>query len=127
MSLDSKLFHAIARSHQYWGRKPLYSIEKLFNTLKHGDIVVDPFCGGGSAVIVAMAKGARVLASDINPMAVFLTKVLLRPISIHALYDSYEKVKNIVEKQILEKYTISCPKCKRIVHFDYLKWKKEMV
>ncbi|MFZ3103632.1 MAG: DNA adenine methylase [Smithella sp.] len=124
MSLDPKLFYYIARTHQYWGRKPLYSIEKLFNDLEHGDIVIDPFCGGGSAVLVALTKGARVLASDINPMAVFLTKVLLRPISISALQNSFEIVKKITEKQILEKYSIYCPKCNKLTEFDYLKWTK---
>jgi dihydroorotate dehydrogenase electron transfer subunit len=123
MSLDSKLFYYIARTHKYWGRKPLYSIEKIFSDVKQGDVVIDPFCGGGSAVIVALSKGARVLASDINPMAVFLTKVLIRPISIHALQNSYEKVRSIVEKRISEKYTITCPKCKKLVYFDYLNWK----
>ncbi|MGD0279359.1 MAG: hypothetical protein ABSC11_08630 [Smithella sp.] len=123
MSLDPKLFNYISRTHQYWGRKPLSSIEKIFDDLKYGDIVIDPLCGGGSAVIVALAKGARVLASDINPMAVFLTTVLIRPISVHALQSSYKKVKDIVENKILEKYTIACPKCKSTVSYDYLKWR----
>ena len=82
--LDDKLFYHIARSHMYWGRKHtdgLYKILK-YTQLKQGDIFLDPFCGGGTAVLVALSQGARVFASDVNPMAVFITKALIKPINL---------------------------------------------
>ncbi|MBE0615174.1 MAG: hypothetical protein IH604_15990 [Burkholderiales bacterium] len=44
-----------------------------------GDLVVDPFCGCGVAVLEAAANGRRVVAGDWNPYAVLLTKAKLFP------------------------------------------------
>lgn len=44
-----------------------------------GDLVVDPFCGCGVAVLEAAANGRRVAAGDWNPYAVLLSKAKLFP------------------------------------------------
>jgi len=44
--------------------------------------VVDPFCGGGSIPIEAQRLGAQVFASDLNPVAVLLNKVMLEQIQV---------------------------------------------
>ena len=122
--LDDKLFYHIARSHMYWGRKHtdgLYKILK-YTQLKQGDIFLDPFCGGGTAVLVALSQGARVFASDVNPMAVFITKALIKPINLFALRDVFEKIRDNVSKKLLENYTIPCPACNKKAYFDFLKW-----
>ena len=45
----------------------------------HGSrpIVLDPFAGGGSIPLEALGVGAEVVASDINPVAVLLNKIVL--------------------------------------------------
>ena len=84
-----KLFNSISRTHSYWGRNPLTGLLEIFKDVKEGDVVVNPFCGGGTPVLAALLQGARVIAGDLNPMAVFLTKVLIRPISISALLRAF--------------------------------------
>ncbi len=108
----------------YWGRKHTDGLYKIFREtgLKQGDILLEPFCGGGSVVLAALSQGARVLASDVNPMAVFITKTLIKPINLFALQDTFEKVNDYVSKRLLEYYTIFCPACKRKTCFDFLKW-----
>lgn len=39
-------------------------------------IVLDPFCGGGSTVVEAQRLGLPTVASDLNPVAVLITRVL---------------------------------------------------
>lgn len=39
-----------------------------------GDLVMDPFVGGGTTAVEALAQGRRILAGDINPLAVFVTR-----------------------------------------------------
>jgi DNA modification methylase len=40
-----------------------------------GDVVLDPFMGGGTTVIEAMVLGRQAVGSDINELATFLTRV----------------------------------------------------
>ena len=39
--------------------------------------LLDPFCGGGSIPIEAQRLGLKAIASDLNPLAVFLNKVII--------------------------------------------------
>jgi hypothetical protein len=52
-----------------------------------GDLVVDPFCGGGTSVVEAIALGRRAAGMDINSLATFLTRAKTTPLSIHDVRD----------------------------------------
>lgn len=41
---------------------------------KQGDLVVDPFVGGGTTAVEAIASGRRFLGGDLNELAVFITR-----------------------------------------------------
>ena len=45
--------------------------------LDHAPPVYDPFCGGGSIPLEAQRLGLRAMASDLNPVAVMITKALI--------------------------------------------------
>lgn len=45
-----------------------------------GDLVVDPFVGGGTTLVEAMAVGRRAIGSDINSLATFVTQVKTTPL-----------------------------------------------
>ena len=122
---ENNLFYHISHSHLYWGRKPTSGLSRVLEGLKTGDIFLDPFCGGGSAIVTALNQGARVIASDLNPMAVFLSKVLIQTISVFALKEAFESIRNDVADSIIENYTIICPKCRKEISFDYLKWNSQ--
>ncbi len=40
-----------------------------------GMTVLDPFCGSGTVTLEAMARGARVIGADLNPLAIRLAKL----------------------------------------------------
>jgi len=42
---------------------------------KHGDIVLDPYMGGGTTIVEAMIAGRRAIGVDLNSLSLFLTKV----------------------------------------------------
>jgi DNA modification methylase len=48
-----------------------------------GDTVVDPFCGGGTSVVEAIASGRRAAGFDISSLAVFLARAKTTPLSVH--------------------------------------------
>jgi putative DNA methylase len=51
--------------------------ETLGGTPGTRPLIVDPFCGGGSIPLEALRVGADAFASDLNPVAVLLNKVVL--------------------------------------------------
>lgn len=46
-----------------------------------GDTVLDPYMGGGTTVVEAMVHGRRAIGSDLNELAVFVTRVKATPLS----------------------------------------------
>jgi adenine-specific DNA methylase len=73
-------------------------------------LVVDPFAGGGSIPLEALRVGADAFASDLNPVAVLLNKVVLEyiPKYGHRLADEVRKwgawIKEQAEKELAEFY-----------------------
>ncbi|HKM55307.1 MAG TPA: DUF1156 domain-containing protein [Isosphaeraceae bacterium] len=84
--------------------------EALGGTPGTRPLVVDPFAGGGSIPLEALRVGADVFASDLNPVAVLLNKVVLEYIPKYGqrLADEVRKwgewIKREAEKELAEFY-----------------------
>jgi adenine-specific DNA methylase len=70
----------------------------------HGEetpLVVDPFAGGGSIPLEALRLGCDTFASDLNPVACLILKVMLEDIPRHGpeLADDLRKVGAEIKKQ----------------------------
>lgn len=79
----------------------------------HGDeapLVVDPFAGGGSIPLEALRIGCDAFASDLNPVACLINKVLLEDIPRHGPKLAEElrrvgaEIKKQAEKELAEFY-----------------------
>src|SRR5437764_15353798 len=42
---------------------------------KPSELILDPYMGGGTAVVESIAAGRRVVGNDLNSLAAFITKV----------------------------------------------------
>ncbi len=77
---------------------------------KDPPLVVDPFAGGGSIPLEALRLGCEAFASDLNPVACLILKVLLEDIPRHgpALAEELRRVgkqiKEEAEKELAEFY-----------------------
>ncbi|MBI4607669.1 MAG: site-specific DNA-methyltransferase [Candidatus Rokubacteria bacterium] len=60
---------------------PQFARKAIEAFTKPGDTVFDPFMGGGTTVVEALASGRRCIGSDLNPLAKFLAKAKTTPIS----------------------------------------------
>lgn len=79
----------------------------------HGEeapLVVDPFAGGGSIPLEALRLGCDTFASDLNPVACLILKVLLEDIPKHRVELAEEfrqigaDIKATAEKELMEFY-----------------------
>lgn len=97
----------------------------------HGDeppLVVDPFAGGGSIPLEALRVGCDAFASDLNPVACLILKVLLEDIPRHGAKLAEElrrvgaEVKEKAEKELAQYYPADpdLPAPRREKYFVYV-------
>src|SRR5262245_56288991 len=85
-------------------------------------LVVDPFAGGGSIPLEALRVGCEAFASDLNPVACLINKVLLEDIPRHGpelaeqLREAGEKVKKAAEKELAAFYPLDADGAKPIAY-----------
>ena len=64
----------------YIGKLKSTIASALIRSFTHeGDLIYDPFCGSGSIALEAWAANRRVIATDLSPYAVTLTRAKLSP------------------------------------------------
>lgn len=85
-----------------------YFTKQAFNVVQHyiqnfsrrGDLILDPFGGGGSTLIEALMINRKAIHIDLNPLSVFITKSLIVPVNFNELNDEFEKIKKKFLKNI---------------------------
>jgi hypothetical protein len=60
---------------------PQLAREVILEFSNEHDWVIDPFMGGGTTIVEALASGRKALGIDINPLSHFVTEVKTRPLS----------------------------------------------
>jgi DNA modification methylase len=60
---------------------PLFVREVIRQYSKPGDVVLDPFMGGGTAIVEALALARKAIGVDLNSLAHFVTSVKTTPLS----------------------------------------------
>jgi DNA modification methylase len=62
---------------------PFFAREVIKAFSVPGETVLDPFCGGGTALIEAISLGRRAAGFDISSLATFISRAKTTPISVH--------------------------------------------
>jgi len=75
-----------------------------------GDVVLDPYMGGGTTIVEAIVAGRRAIGSDLNSLSIFLTKV-----KTTKLNSSEKKDLSSWAEQIISQLTYRYPS-KNIAH-----------
>jgi hypothetical protein len=57
----------------------------ILGLTKPGEIVLDPFCGGGTTAVEALAHGRRAICSDRSALACFVTRAKASPLGKRSL------------------------------------------
>jgi 16S rRNA G966 N2-methylase RsmD len=99
--------------HKWWARKPHNVVsEYIRHYSKEGEVVLDPFSGSGVTPIEAIKLGRKAIAVDLDPIAIFITRMTAIPADIDAIKSTFSAIERSVSKKILEYYATKCPKCK---------------
>jgi hypothetical protein len=81
---------------------PIFVREAIEAFSKPGETVIDPFVGGGTSVVEGLAQGRRFIGFDLNPIAVFVSRVKSTPLSSGKL----ERAKSYAEKLLLDRIEV---------------------
>src|SRR5712692_4873636 len=88
----------------FFAKKPWPVVQEY---IKHysrpGTLVGDPFVGSGVTAVEALVLGRRVVVSDINPVAAFITRTTaVSPVDLEALQRAYDQVQDEAQSPIEE-------------------------
>lgn len=65
---------------------PLFIRQAIETFTEYGDLVVDPFIGGGTTAVEARILGRRSIGTDINTLATFVSKVKTTPLNRNDIF-----------------------------------------
>lgn len=78
-----------------------------------GQIVLDPFMGGGTTVVEALRLGCRVVGVDVNPVAWWTVRQQVEPAEVDLLVTEFQRLERQVAPEIKSYYRTRCPRCAR--------------
>ena len=79
--------------HSYPARMiPQVARKLILRYSEEGNTVWDPFCGSGSALVESMLTNRHSIGTDLNPFAVFLSKVKTTPLDFEFIRKHNEKL-----------------------------------
>lgn len=131
-SMEAEGHTPIYKMHKYFARRPQNIFYRLLETYsKEGDVVLDPFCGGGVTLIEGTSLKRKVIACDINPLATFISRAEIELVPMEDYLREIKSIRDNVFKfssplfstrdrdtdRILpvrwyeHAYTVKCPKC----------------
>jgi 16S rRNA G966 N2-methylase RsmD len=101
--------------HEYPGRKPWYVVRKYIeNYSGPGDTILDPFCGSGVVPCEVLIARRKVVAVDVDPLAVFIAKMTcISPVDLVELERVFSEVEKAAKETIYELYKLedTCADC----------------
>lgn len=67
--------HATHSMHPYVAAiNPPLAASLINHYVPKGEVILDPFCGGGGVLVEAILQGRRAIGCDVNPLAVLMTQ-----------------------------------------------------
>jgi SAM-dependent methyltransferase len=125
-TLEAKPHTPVYRMHKYFARRPWNVFSDLISQYSsEGEIVLDPFCGGGVTVVEGLKLRRKVIGVDVNPVASYVTFMECQPAVLPELSASFNEVRTNVEAELLSFYRTRCDQCLSTALADWLEWDEE--
>ncbi len=121
--LEAKPHTPVYTMHKYFARRPWNVFNELISHYSSaGDIVLDPFCGGGVTVVESLKLNRKAIGIDVNPLAAYVTEMECRPLNLEAFQRAFSQVKQKVQSKILRLYRTKCARCSADALADWIEW-----
>lgn len=111
----AKPHRPVYRMHRYYARRPYNVFARLIEHYTNpGDVILDPFCGGGVTIVESLSRGRKAIGIDTNPLAVFVTEMEVRHVDVDELQVEIDTVVRLYEKDSRRLFQASCGGCGQI-------------
>jgi 16S rRNA G966 N2-methylase RsmD len=122
-TLVAKPHTAVYRMHKYFARRPWNVFSHLITQYStQGEVILDPFCGGGVTVVEALKLRRRVVGVDSNPLATYITSMECAPADLPSLGTVFDELSTRVASRLSSLYRTRCNKCRSNAIADWLEW-----
>lgn len=116
------------KMHRYYARRPHNVFSKLVENYSNpGDVILDPFCGGGVTVVEGLKLRRRVVAIDLNPLATWVTQVEVEPVDLDVFDALYRDWFKQVERAVTGLFQAKCPGCGKTAVAEWYEWSNVVV
>jgi SAM-dependent methyltransferase len=105
--------------HRYFARRPWNAFDAMIEALTNpGDVVLDPFAGGGTTIYESAKLGRAAIGCDINPLSNFIVRNMLVTSDAAALAEAAQEIVKYVES-ISQLPLKDCNKCSSKMECDW--------
>ncbi|HKM76875.1 MAG TPA: DNA methyltransferase [Candidatus Bathyarchaeia archaeon] len=121
--MEAKVHTPVYTMHKYFARRPWNVFNQLISHYSSpGDIVLDPFAGGGVTVVESLKLRRRVVGVDVNPLAIYIASMETRPLDLHSFEETFSQLKAKLKDEICSLYVTRCEKCNELAIADWIEW-----
>jgi hypothetical protein len=105
--------------HRYFARRPWNAFDAMIEALtKPGDLILDPFAGGGTTIYESAKLGRAAIGCDINPLSNFIVRNMLVTSDAVSLTEAATEIVEYVKS--ISKLTLDpCNKCSGEMETDW--------
>ena len=121
--VEAKPHTPVYTMHKYFVRRPWNVFNELISHYsREGDIVLDPFCGGGVTVVESLKLGRKAIGVDANPLATYVTEMECKPLSLRPFQQALLVLTQKLESEISRLYKTKCARCTSEAIADWTEW-----
>ncbi len=125
-TLEAKPHSPVYTMHKYFARRPWNVFNELISHYTvPGEIVLDPFCGGGVTIVESLKLRRRAIGVDVNPLATYVTEMECRPLDLDLFWGSFQQLATKTREKIDSLYSTKCASCGADAVADWFEWDEQ--
>jgi len=124
-TIEAKPHTPVYTMHKYFARRPWNVFSELIQRYSSpGEIVLDPFCGGGVTIVESLKLRRKAVGIDVNPVATYVTEMECKQLDPGRFRDATHLLETNVGQEVSSLYKTTCSKCKTQAIADWIEWEE---
>ena len=119
--IEASVHTPVYMMHKFWARRPWKVFRKIIEVFTQpGQVILDPFAGGGVTLVEGLILRRKVVAVDLNPLACFIMRCQVLPIDLRRYKEAIAILRSKLEPIAYKLYGIKCPACSSYTTVEWI-------